>query len=134
MDGIYNSLISRKALSSFLSQISEDEKFYQKQLAVFLNSLYERAIRDRNKKFFLDKTPRYYLILEELAQMFPAARFILLFRNPIAVFNSIMETWVKDDISMLGNYIQDLLWAPEALIRFSEKYSESESINSRLLL
>ena len=41
-------------------------------------------------KYVLDKTPRYYHILPELLELFPKAKFVLLQRNPLSVFASIL--------------------------------------------
>src|SRR5579863_65626 len=38
-----------------------------------------------------DKSPNYYDRLQELAKIFPDARFIILWRNPIATVNSILR-------------------------------------------
>lgn len=43
--------------------------------------------------FFVDKTPRYSLIAEELVEMFPEAKFIVLWRHPLAVANSLSTTF-----------------------------------------
>jgi len=40
--------------------------------------------------YFLDKTPRYHLIAEQIFQTFPDARFIVLWRNPLAVVASML--------------------------------------------
>jgi hypothetical protein len=53
----------------------------------------QRSLASTETEWFLDKTPRYYLILEELTQMFPQAKFIVLHRNPLAVVASILNTW-----------------------------------------
>ncbi|MDX2259996.1 MAG: sulfotransferase [Hyphomicrobiaceae bacterium] len=47
-------------------------------------------------RYFLDKTPRYYLILDFLAEAFPDARFVFLFRHPLDVASSILASWHKD--------------------------------------
>lgn len=44
-------------------------------------------------RYFVDKTPRYHLIADELFAMFPEAKFVLLWRNPLAVLASTVETW-----------------------------------------
>lgn len=46
--------------------------------------------------WFLDKTPRYYLIVPFLAEAFPDAKFLFLFRNPLAVLASTLRTWHED--------------------------------------
>jgi hypothetical protein len=121
---VYNSGIARRALTSFLNQTGNDDGFYKDQLSTFLSTLYDRALEGSGKKRFLDKSPRYYLILEELAELFPEACFILLFRNPGAVFNSVMRTWVKNNMSLLGNHLQDLMTAPDLLTSFLEKHPQ----------
>ena len=44
-------------------------------------------------RYFLDKTPRYHLIVDELFQAFPDGKFVFLWRNPLAIIASIIETW-----------------------------------------
>ena len=53
------------------------------------------AAADPSARYFLDKTPRYHFILPELDLMFPDAKLIFLWRNPLAVVASICETWTK---------------------------------------
>jgi hypothetical protein len=57
--------------------------------------------------WFLDKTPRYYLIVPFLLEVFPDARFLFLFRNPLEVFASIVRTWHGDRLgpSLTGNFV-----------------------------
>ena len=43
--------------------------------------------------YFLDKTPRYYLLADWLHDVFPEGRFVVLVRNPLAVAASIVNTW-----------------------------------------
>jgi Sulfotransferase family len=43
--------------------------------------------------YFLDKTPRYHLAVAELLELFPAARVVFLWRNPLAVAASIIDSW-----------------------------------------
>jgi len=67
--------------------------------------------------FFLDKTPRYYHIIPELGEMFPDAKFILLFRNPLAVLNSFLKTWVGKNWGRINrDYLNDLMVAPQNLL------------------
>lgn len=123
-DSVYNSRLAREALGQFLAASGTDFTFYNKQVAAFLQSLYDRFASHHGGKYFLDKTPRYYYIIEQLIDIFPAAKFILLFRNPLAVLNSILNTWVKDDLSFLCNFIDDLILAPQKLVDFAKKYPD----------
>ncbi len=43
--------------------------------------------------YFLDKTPRYHRIAREIVSSFPDARFVFLWRQPLAVAASMMSTW-----------------------------------------
>jgi hypothetical protein len=43
--------------------------------------------------YFIDKTPRYSAIAEELVETFPEAKFIVLWRHPLAVANSMSTTF-----------------------------------------
>lgn len=48
-----------------------------------------------DKEWFLDKTPRYTLIAEEIFRTFPDAKFLVLWRHPLAVAASICSTFRK---------------------------------------
>jgi len=47
------------------------------------------------RRVFLDKTPRYFLMLPLLRAAFPDARFVLLLRHPLAVLASIGQTFYR---------------------------------------
>jgi len=64
-------------------------------------TLYNRALEVAGKRFFLDKTPRYYFIIPELKNVFPEAKFIILLRNPLAVLSSILNTWFQNNLQAL---------------------------------
>ncbi len=70
---------------------------------------------DNGETYFLDKTPRYYLIIPEIAQIFPDAKFIFLFRNPLQVISSVMKTWCKGTLNGLHRYNNDLINGPQLL-------------------
>lgn len=91
-----------------------------------LGHLYGRALAESGKRVFLDKTPRYHMILPELRHVFPEAHFIFLLRNPIAVLASVIDTWAPDDcVHCLRPFRHDLARAPglitEAIGQAGEK-------------
>jgi Sulfotransferase family len=43
--------------------------------------------------YFLDKSPPYCLIAEEIMRLFPEGKFIFLWRNPLSVIASLIDTW-----------------------------------------
>ncbi|MEE9542776.1 MAG: sulfotransferase [Thermodesulfobacteriota bacterium] len=123
MEAPYDASLAVKTLRSFLVQSGVDERFYKKQIASFLLSFYKQAAGDQKKGFFLDKTPRYYHVIEELMEIFPEAKFIILIRNPMAVLNSVLKTWIKGDLTRLVLYYKDLMDAPERLLGALKNHS-----------
>jgi hypothetical protein len=124
LQSVYNAEIANSALADFLKQIGAGKDFFNKQVGTYLDSFYRKAIAKQDKIYFLDKTPRYYHIVDDLAQIFPAAKFIILFRNPLSVLHSIIKTWVKEDFASIVNFIEDLWIAPLNLIHFVKEHPE----------
>lgn len=83
-------------------------------------------------EFFLDKTPRYYEILDEITEFFPKAKIILLVRDPFSVLASIIRTWKVDSLNALSPYKRDILYAPSMINEFSKKHATSENIKKIL--
>jgi hypothetical protein len=111
----YDAAVAARALRDYLNELDEGEDVYYEAVRLMGLELYGRACRQAGKQLFLDKTPRYYHILPELSRVFPEARFIILFRNPAAVFSSILRTWMDDDWSRFDYFREDLLVAPRTL-------------------
>lgn len=88
----------------------------------FVLRLYSKASPD-NARYFLDKTPRYHLISDDIIPMFPEGKFLFLWRNPLAIVASIMETWASGRWNLYG-YKIDLFEGLENLLRAYEKYGD----------
>lgn len=75
------------------------------------------SLCDAESEWFLDKTPRYYHIATELIDTLPEAKFIILSRNPAAIFTSIKEYNFNGSIQWLRKQdrVADLYLAPEKL-------------------
>lgn len=110
----YSHAIGQKALNEFVAQLPGGEVAYSEELAAFANALYTKQCT-RGETYFLDKTPRYYLIIPEIAKLFPDAKFIFLFRNPVHVFGSIVQTWCNGRLKKLYAFDRDLHVGPLAL-------------------
>ncbi|MEM6338711.1 MAG: sulfotransferase [Pseudomonadota bacterium] len=116
-DGVlteYVHVCSYKGLEDFIKNLPNKDNDYFKALSIFVNTLYEKQCRN-NEIYFLDKTPRYYLIIPEIAKIFPNAKFIFLFRNPVQVMSSIIQTWSNGTLMKLYSYHRDLNYGPKAL-------------------
>ncbi len=94
-DGI-NSVYNHRTLSigvnEFINSLPDGKKDYYTCAAEFLQNLYNKS-SNKESRFFIDKTPRYHLIIDELLEAFPDAKFIFLWRNPLAVSASMIQTW-----------------------------------------
>ena len=97
----------RQGVNEFLGGIKNGNELYVQELKKAHLNLYAQYL-DKNNKYFLDKTPRYYFIINELQHFFPNAKYILLIRNPLAVLGSIINTWIKDDWDKLYIFKYDL--------------------------
>lgn len=113
----YNAQWARGAITSFLEGLPDGREEYIQGLRRMYQGLYNHALQDTRSSIFVDKTPRYYLILPELRRVFPEAKFILLVRHPLAVLSSMLDTWVGDAWLTLARFRIDLLEAPGLLLR-----------------
>jgi tetratricopeptide (TPR) repeat protein/glycosyltransferase involved in cell wall biosynthesis len=114
----YDHNLAISATQEFISQIPEGMDLYYKAVRNYGLTFYNRALEISGKRYYLDKTPRYYTIIPELLNTFPDARFILLLRNPMAVLSSVLQTWfnnVPAKLKSTSNY-RDLIEGPNALI------------------
>jgi hypothetical protein len=81
-----------EALGEFCSQLPNGAEDYRQALRDFVLRLYAQAAGP-GATHFLDKTPPYCLIAEEIMQLFPEGRFVFLWRNPLSVVASTIETF-----------------------------------------
>jgi hypothetical protein len=94
-DGFYswaNNHLIRKAVQEFWETLPNGAATYRHHLKNFVTGLYAASLSP-SQTHFLDKTPRYYLIVDDIVNCFDNARFVFLWRNPLAVVSSIVDTW-----------------------------------------
>ncbi len=108
-----------QGFGEFVSKLPGGRGDYFREVRALLERL-QQKVSAPGKTYFLDKTPRYHLILDELAQIFPDAKFIVLWRNPLAVVASILNTWQKGRFD-LRYYEQDIFRGPLNILSFVEK-------------
>jgi hypothetical protein len=110
----YSHITAFYALEDFVKNLPNGRKDFYTAIEKFAISLYSKTLPDANIKYFLDKTPRYYLIVSFLAEVFPSAKFIFLFRNPLEVLSSILSTWMNNKFFIYRHYI-DIFHGPHSL-------------------
>ena len=108
----FNANWAATGVREFLDNYADGKETYHDGLRSFARTIYGHVLEKSGKKLFLDKTPRYTMIVDELYELFPEAKFIILLRNPLAVLNSELQTYVKGDWPVLSRFEPDLVAAP----------------------
>lgn len=116
----YGHGLSVTAIEDFCRTLPRGLADYLSAVREFALKLYAGAAQG-NVRYFLDKTPRYHLIVEDVIRTFPEGKFIFLWRNPIAIVASIMETWAKGKWN-LYRFNVDLFKGLENLVRAYQTY------------
>jgi Sulfotransferase family len=80
-----------RAVEDFSGQLRGGREEYLSELRNFAMALYAGAMDD--EAYFLDKTPRYHLVVDEIMELFPDGRFIFLWRQPLAVAASVIDSF-----------------------------------------
>jgi len=83
-DDYYASLATRAFLS---------EESFLKSARAFALQAYNDCLEKEKRAIFVDKTPRYYHILDFIDQLFPKAKKLWLKRNPLDVAASYKRSW-----------------------------------------
>lgn len=121
----YDSELALSGINDFKSKIGP--LGFDKDLSEFLLTQYKKV--QKNKEIYvLDKTPRYYEILNEILKYFPNCKIIILKRNPLAVINSIINTWNVNTVNGMLVHHRDILNAPFLLQDFSDKQKDNPNV------
>lgn len=111
------------ALEDFCAELEGGARGYRAALGKFALELYHSAA-GRDVSYFLDKTPHYHAIADELPELFDDARFIVLWRNPLAVLSSLLTTF-RDSRFEPYLFEFDLFSGLENLTRFAGRTHSS---------
>lgn len=111
------------AINDFIEELPDKEDDYRRSIRNMANDLYQKQCY-RGEKYFLDKTPRYHLIVDEIAQTFPAARLIFLFRNPIHTIASQIKTFCNNRLGPYHRFHIDQLSGFASLSGGYERYAD----------
>jgi|GEM_PF-5539480 len=111
----FDAQASANSLRGFIAGLSGGEQNFIDAVRAYALTLYNKALLWSRKTYFLDMTPRYYMVYDDLRKVFPRARFIIFVRNPFGVLASNLRTLVGLDPDKLKNRKEDLLLAPQRL-------------------
>ena len=108
-----------KSVTGFVDSFPNGKDDYLESAADFLNNLYTLA-SEPGAHYFVDKTPRYHLVVDELLRAYPNGKFIFLWRNPLAISASMIQTWGKGKWN-LYMFLVDLYSGITSLVEAFEK-------------
>jgi hypothetical protein len=118
----YGHVPAARAVREFAARLPKGDEDYVVEVRRFVSALYGKA-SDKPARYFLDKTPRYHFIAQELRRIFPDARLVFLWRNPLSVAASIVETWGNGKWRP-DRWKVDLLEGPRNLVAAYEREAE----------
>jgi hypothetical protein len=111
------------AINDILQSRDGGEFVYKQAVRSFANSIYAHAALNTAAEFFVDKTPRYHLIVDEIAELYPDSKFIFLWRNPLAVAASMSNTWASGKWNAYDYYV-DLYSGTENLCAAAKSHAD----------
>ena len=89
----YNHQTANQGLMDFIEELPNGKQDYLSAIGSVIRELYQKAAKNNDAQYFLDKTPRYALIADDIIDIFSDGKFIILWRNPLAIIASMIETW-----------------------------------------
>jgi Sulfotransferase family len=87
----YTHYLMVEAIEDFGRQLPGGRAQYREEVRRHILRLYELAAGNAGVRYFLDKTPPYFLIVDEVMDLFPEGRFLFLWRSPLSVAASLIE-------------------------------------------
>jgi len=101
----YDHVLAAESMKEFVADLPGGEQDYVDACRAYTDTLYLRMLATRpNKRYFLDKTPAYGLVLDFIARIYPNAKYVVLTRHPLAVFSSFAESFFDSDYQTAHDY------------------------------
>jgi hypothetical protein len=125
-EGVYSEYghsTAHRAIAGLCDSLPRGRKDYLEAVSTMARSIYA-DLSPPGSEVFLDKTPRYGLVVDELMEAFPDATIIALHRNPLAVIASIVSTFDGGSWKPY-RHKQDLFLLAERLLAAQQRAPES---------
>ncbi len=87
-----------QAIHELVADLPRGEDDYLDALRAYSDTVYGRLLAGApGRRFFLDKTPAYALVLPFLTKLYPKAHYVVLTRHPLAILSSWVESFFDGD-------------------------------------
>lgn len=93
----YDHINAAEAMRTFVGNLPRGEADYLDAVRAYADTLYARMLAPSGRRYFLDKTPAYALVLPFLKRMYPQAHYLVLTRHPLAVMSSYANSFFDGD-------------------------------------
>lgn len=93
----YDPIIAQRGAREIVAALPGGEEDYLRALRAYTDSIYARLLEPTGCRLLLDKTPAYALVLDFAARLYPKARYVVLTRNPMAVWSSFVSSFFDGD-------------------------------------
>lgn len=93
----YDPIITRQAAHELVRTLPGGEDDYLAAMRACSDSVYRRLLEASGRQLLLEKTPAYALVLDFLAKLYPDAKYLVLTRQPLAVWSSYVESFFDGD-------------------------------------
>jgi hypothetical protein len=93
----YDHINAAEAIKIFVDGLPNKEADYLDALRAYSDTMYGRMLAPSGRRYFLDKTPAYALVLPFLTRLYPEAHYVVLTRHPLAVMSSYANSFFDGD-------------------------------------
>ncbi|MGE0792136.1 MAG: sulfotransferase [Sandaracinaceae bacterium] len=93
----YDHINGAEAIRAFVEALPRGEEDYLDAVRAYTDTLYGRMLATSDRRYFLDKTPAYALVLDFLERVYPHAKYVVLTRHPLAIFSSYANSFFDGD-------------------------------------
>ena len=108
-----------QAIHELVADLPGGEQDYLATLRAYTDAMYAKILAlAPGKRFFLDKTPAYALVLPFLTKLYPRAKYVVLTRHPLAVLASYADSFFDGDFKVAVEHNPVVQRYVPALARF----------------
>lgn len=100
----FDHVLAAESTRQFVADLPNTEADYYDACRAYADTLYGRMLEPTGKRYFLDKTPAYGLVVPFLAKLYPQAKFIVLTRHPLGIFSSFANSFFDGDYQLAQEY------------------------------